>query len=83
MTEPFERAWELAKADFALRGTLRGESYEDEQLDAYGYHFRKPVDYTFKPYKSDETQTITDKNYTLLGAYRSICKIEGLQGCNE
>lgn len=72
----FDRAWELAKADFALRGTLSGESYEDEQPDAYGYHFRKPVDYTFRPYGSDETQTITDKNFTLLGPIGQIAKLK-------
>lgn len=76
MTKPFDRAWELAKADFALRGSLRGESYEDEQPDAYGYHFRKPVDYTFKPYGSDETQTITDKNFTLLGPIGQYSKLK-------
>mgnify|MGYP003121977972 CR=1 FL=1 len=76
MTEPFEQAWELAKADFALRGSLSGESYEDEQPDAYGYHFRKPVDYMFKPYGSDETQTITDKNFTLLGPISQIAKLK-------
>jgi len=75
----FDRAWELAKADFALRGTLRGESYEDEQPDAYGYHFRKPVDYTFKPYGSDETQTITDKNFTLLGPIGQWSKLQAFR----
>ena len=88
----FDRAWELAKADFALRGTLRGESYEDEQPDAYGYHFRQPVDYTFKPYGSDETQTITDKNFTLLGpigqwaklnAFRAALNSEGFSGMEK
>jgi hypothetical protein len=71
----FDRAWALAKADFALRGTLSGDDLEIEQPDAYGYFFRNPVEYTYKPKGTDETQTITDQNYTLLGPIGNKTKL--------
>ena len=63
----FEDAWNLTKSDFVLSGKLGRTDLSEDQPDAYGYHFRNPVDYTFTPKGSGEPQTITDKNFTLLG----------------
>ena len=62
----FENAWNLTKSDFVLSGKLGRTDLSEDQPDAFGYHFRKPVDYTFTPRGGGEPQTITDKNFTLL-----------------